>query len=64
MDDLAGRRCTQQLGIPIRGTLGLVLVAKPRGYIPAARPVIADLKRAGMYLSDRVINQALAMVGE
>lgn len=64
VDDLAGRRCAQQLSIPVRGTLGLVLVAKQRGYIPAARPVIADLKRAGMYLSDRVINQALAMVGE
>ncbi|WP_299411401.1 DUF3368 domain-containing protein [Acaryochloris sp. IP29b_bin.148] len=64
VDDLAGRRCAQQLGIPVRGTLGLVLVAKQRGYILAARPVIADLKQAGMYLSNRVINQALAMVGE
>ena len=64
LDDLAGRRCAQQLGIPVRGTLGLVLAAKQRGQIPTARPVIEDLKQAGMYLSDRVINQALDMVGE
>jgi predicted nucleic acid-binding protein len=64
LDDLASRRCAQRLGIPVRGTLGLVLVAKQRGHIPAARPVIANLKQAGMYLSDRVINQALALVGE
>lgn len=64
LDDLAGRRCAQKLGIPARGTLGLVLAAKQRGQIPTARPVIADLKQAGMYLSDRVINQALDMVGE
>ncbi len=64
LDDLAGRRCAQRLGISVRGTLGLVLVAKQRGYVPAARPVIADLKQAGMYLSNRVINQALALVGE
>lgn len=64
LDDLAGRRCAQTLNIPVRGTLGLVLLAKQRGHIPAARPVIADLKQAGMYLSDRVINQALALVGE
>ena len=64
LDDLAGRRCAQQLGLSVRGTLGLVLAAKKRGQIDAARPVIRELKQAGMYLSDRVINQALAMVGE
>ncbi|KAI9132341.1 DUF3368 domain-containing protein [Acaryochloris sp. CCMEE 5410] len=64
LDDLAGRRCAKRLGIPVRGTLGLVLAAKQRGHLPAARPVIADLKQAGMYLSDRVIDQALALVGE
>lgn len=64
LDDLAGRRCAKRLGIPVRGTLGLVLSAKKRGQINAARPVITELKQAGMYLSDRVIRQALAMVGE
>ncbi|MGF1603561.1 MAG: DUF3368 domain-containing protein [Thermosynechococcaceae cyanobacterium] len=64
LDDLAGRRCAQSLGIAIRGTLGLVLAAKKRGQISAARPVIVELKQAGMYLSNRVITQALALVGE
>lgn len=64
LDDLAGRRCAKHLGIPVRGTLGLVLIAKQHGHIAAARPVIAELKQAGMYLSNRVINQALTLVGE
>ncbi len=64
LDDLAGRRCARALGIPVRGTLGLVLTAKQRGVIPAARPVLDQLRRHGMYLSDRVINEALAKVGE
>lgn len=64
IDDLAARRCAAVLGIPCRGTLGLVLVAKRRGMIPRARPVIAQLRQLGMYLSDRVVDKALALVGE
>ncbi|MEY3403806.1 MAG: hypothetical protein RLZZ86_3428 [Cyanobacteriota bacterium] len=52
------------LGIPIRGTLGIVLTAKQRGIIRSARPVLEQLRLRGMYLSDKVINQALTLVGE
>ncbi|MCW5796794.1 MAG: DUF3368 domain-containing protein [Blastocatellales bacterium] len=64
VDDLAARRCAAALGIPVRGTLGLVLIAKRRGEIAEARPVLEDLRRAGMYLSDRILNLALKEVGE
>ena len=64
IDDLMGRRCARTLGIPVRGTLGLVLVAKQRCLIPAARPVAEHLRRCGMYLSNHVLNAALAKVGE
>jgi predicted nucleic acid-binding protein len=64
LDDLAARRCAVALGIPVRGTLGIVLTAKQREAIPAARPVLEQLRLCGMYLSDRVMNQALALVGE
>ncbi len=64
IDDLAARRCAAALDIPVRGTLGLVLTAKQRGIIPAAKPIIEDLHQAGMYLSGKVINQVLALIGE
>lgn len=64
IDDLAARRCASALGIPVRGTLGIVLVAKKRGEISAARPILEQLCQAGMYLSQSVINQALSEVGE
>jgi predicted nucleic acid-binding protein len=64
LDDLAARRCASALGIPVRGTLGLVLTAKQRGIIPAAKPIVEQLLQSGMYLSGKVINQALALVGE
>jgi predicted nucleic acid-binding protein len=39
IDDLRARKCAASLGIPVRGTLGIVLVAKKRGLIPEAYPL-------------------------
>jgi predicted nucleic acid-binding protein len=64
IDDLNGRRCAMLLNIPLRGTLGMILVAKKRGLIPKARPVIEELIRAGLYLSRQILNEALRRVDE
>lgn len=64
LDDRDAKRCAQTLGISMRGTLGLVLLAKQLGEVPAARPLVDQLKHNGLYLTDQVINQALALVGE
>jgi len=60
IDDLSGAR----LGIPVRGTLGIVLTAKRRGVILQARPVLEDLLASGLYLRRRVLDEALKRVGE
>lgn len=64
IDDGAGRRCAEVLGVPLSGTLGIVLLAKQRGMIPSARQVVATLKQHGMFLSEMTIDRALALVGE
>lgn len=64
IDDLAARRCAAALQIPVRGTLGIILTAKKRGEISAARPLLEKLRQNGMYLSDKVLNQALFLIGE
>jgi predicted nucleic acid-binding protein len=64
VDDLAARRCADALGIPVRGTLGLVLLGKRYGRLAAARPVLETLRGAGMYLSSHIMNRALKTVGE
>jgi len=64
IDDLAGRRCAAALDIPVRGTLGVVVLAKKYGEIEKARSIVEELRRVGMYLSDEVVDDALALVGE
>ena len=64
IDDLAGRKCAASLNILLRGTLGIVLLAKRHGLIPQARPVIESMMSAGLYLSRRVLDNALRRVAE
>ena len=61
IDDLERRRCAEALGIPLRGTVGLVLRARRAGLIDSARE---RLHRGGMYLSDRLCTEVPKEVGE
>lgn len=63
-DDLAARRLAIALGMPLLGTVGLVILAKQQGEIAAVRPVLEQLRSVGLYLSDRFFQQALAIAGE
>ncbi len=58
------RRCAASLSIPVIGTLDIVLAAKKNNFIAKARPVIEDITKAGLYLSDKVIDTVLQKVGE
>jgi predicted nucleic acid-binding protein len=64
LHDLAARHCPASLGISTQGTLGLMLVAKQPGFIPAVGPLIDTLRRAGFYVSDRLAEQIRRTAGE
>ena len=64
IDDLAARKCASLLNIPVRGTLGIILVLKKRRIIKSARPIIQNLVEHGMYLSPTIIEKSLQRVGE
>lgn len=64
LDDYAARKLANVLAVPVTGTLGLALLAKRRGLVPLARPLVEEFVRAGLYLSDPVVEHALRLVGE
>jgi predicted nucleic acid-binding protein len=64
LDDRDARRCAQAPGIGTRGTIGLIVLARQIGSIPAARPVLEQVRRAGLFVTDDLVRQALALVGE
>ena len=59
LDDAAGRKCARTLGIPVIGTLGVILRAKHQGRIASAARVMHDLRAAGLYLDDATITDIL-----
>jgi predicted nucleic acid-binding protein len=63
LDDRAARKCAVIERIPVRGTLGVILAAKVRGF-PRAKPVCDDIVRAGLRIHPTVLRDALKLVGE
>nr|VFJ60326.1 MAG: Predicted nucleic acid-binding protein, contains PIN domain [Candidatus Kentron sp. FW]VFJ64640.1 MAG: Predicted nucleic acid-binding protein, contains PIN domain [Candidatus Kentron sp. FW] len=64
LDDKAARQCGMSMGIPIVGTLGVILAAKRSGLIPMAGTVVDQLLREGLYLERTLVEKALKEVGE
>lgn len=64
LDDSAARACAKTFGVPILGTLGVVLRAKKRGLISSAADVLRSVRSAGLYLDEQVIRLALGRIGE
>jgi predicted nucleic acid-binding protein len=64
IDDLAARRCAAAHDVAVRGTIGLVVLAKTEGRIAEAAPIFEALEQAGLYLSRQIIEVALKAAGE
>lgn len=64
LDDRAARNCAAALGIPVRGTLALIALAKRRGVIAEARPLFDALQDQGIRVDAAVIETALRLAGE
>jgi predicted nucleic acid-binding protein len=64
LDDLAARKCAHVHGLLYRGTIGVVVLAKRRNLIPAVRPVLEELVKAGLWRNDTLFQRALREAGE
>lgn len=64
LDDYPARRLALALGLPVVGTLGILLEAKRKGLLPVIPPQIKALLQANFYIAPAVYQHALALVGE
>jgi|SRR5579872_4988462 len=65
MYERKGRRLARAQGLPVVGLLGVILLAKRRGLIASARALLLRLdQEAGVYMSDKLKEDALKTVGE
>jgi predicted nucleic acid-binding protein len=63
-DDADARTAAAQRGIPVVGTLGVLLVAKRKRLLPEVAPVIAHMESLGMFVSVRLREEVLRIAGE
>jgi predicted nucleic acid-binding protein len=64
LDDRAARMEADRLGIPMTGTLRLLLDAKEFGIIPSVQATVDRLRDYGMHLSDAIVREVLRQAGE
>lgn len=63
-DDRAGRAEARRRGVPVVGTLGVLRLAKDRGFLQRIRPIIDTMRAAGMYASDALVREILVAAAE
>lgn len=59
IDDGAARRCAHTHGIPIAGTLAIIITATQQQLIPSAKPVLQTLISYGFRIHDSILQQVL-----
>jgi predicted nucleic acid-binding protein len=63
-DDAEARNVAAQRGIPVVGTLGVLIAAKRGGHLSEVAPVIALMESLGMFVSASLREEVLRIVGE
>ena len=64
LDDRAARDCAHLFGARVKGTVGVLLLAKQARLISAVRPEIVSLLNSVAMLHDAVVRDALQLAGE
>lgn len=64
IDDHAGRRLARLSGLKVTGSLGILIKAKIEGYPVLIAEAIARMQQRGIWLSERLIVEALRQAGE
>jgi predicted nucleic acid-binding protein len=59
IDDKAARKCARSLAIPIKGTVGVVIMARQKDLIQSAAGTLRELRNNGFWFDDRLVRDAL-----
>lgn len=64
LDDNAAKKTAKYLGLPVTGTLGVLIKAKRMGIIESIKPLITEMRKNGFYVSDNVEVMVLEQADE
>ena len=61
IDEKSGRKIAEARGVPIIGTIGVLLNAKQLGLISSVQEKMDDLREVGFWISDKFYDQVLSI---
>ena len=64
IDDKSAKNYAKKLGLPVTGTLGVLIKAKQCGYIDKLKPILETLIQKNIYISPQIKELCLRQVGE
>ncbi len=64
IDDANAKKYAKYLGLPVTGTLGVLIKAKQKGLIKELKPILFQLKEKGIYISQNLVELCLKQAGE
>jgi predicted nucleic acid-binding protein len=64
IDDANAKKHAKYLGLPVTGTLGVLIKAKQEGYLDELKPVLQIMVDNNIYISKKLVDLCLKQVGE
>ncbi len=64
VDDRDARNLAKKLGLQVMGTLGVIALAKYKGLISKAKPIIDKLVESGFWISRKLLEEFLRELSE
>lgn len=64
VDEKKARQEASKIGLPYKGTVGVLVEAQKKGLIDKIKPILMKLQQNGMHLDESIIAEALQQVGE
>jgi predicted nucleic acid-binding protein len=64
MDERTATRKARAINLRAIGALGVLLMARDKGFVTSLKPLLDDLRRAGFHMSDALYHQILHSAGE
>lgn len=64
IDEIKGRKAAKEMGIPVTGSLGILIAAKKKGYVQTVKPIIEKIQKTNFRISEELIRRVLEKVDE
>ena len=64
IDDARAKKFAILNDIKVIGSLGVLIKAKEKGYISEIKPLLENIKKSDIYLTDYIVNQVLEICNE